>query len=371
MSVLFAVSLFFLIIYTVLIILYAAGWWRIKMTKPPKAVPATFASVIIPVRNEEHNISRLLHLLEKQDVPSSAYQIIVVDDHSEDNTREKAEKKANLFPNLLLISLPNGQAGKKAALNMGFQKAKGEIIITADADITVEKEWLKTILHVFNAEKTDMLIGPVIMEYTNFFGQLQALDFFSLTASGAGAAGTGIPVMCSGANLAFRKSALSEIITDDTRYASGDDVFLLHAFKKAGKQIRFLKSTAATACTPQESSPKAFFRQRVRWVSKSKAYTDFDTVFAALTVGLANLSLLCMFAVSLFNPAHWKDFLLLFFLKFSVDLLLLAPSLWYMKRQKLLFVYPVLQSFYFIYVFFTGLAGLIMPFTWKQRKFKK
>ena len=80
-----------------------------------------------------------------------------------------------------------------------------------------------------------MLLAPVVFSRTkSVFGQLQELEFMSLIAASAGAASVGLPIMCNGANLAYRKNAFEEIngYGADQKFASGDDMFLLMKIRK-------------------------------------------------------------------------------------------------------------------------------------------
>src|SRR6187399_762992 len=75
-----------LIIYSILIMFYRAGWFELRSFSQTDHEPSITISVIIPARNEEENIGKLLSSLEKQAYPSHLFEVIVVDDHSTDNT---------------------------------------------------------------------------------------------------------------------------------------------------------------------------------------------------------------------------------------------------------------------------------------------
>ena len=126
-------------------------------------------------------------------------------------------------------------------------KAKNEWIITLDADVLPAENWLLNIVAYQEKCPSDLLICPVkIADSGTFFGQFQQFEFATLIASGAGAAKIGIPILCNGANLAFRKSQWlkneHKLHFDEV---SGDDVYLLQSVKKSHGAVRFLKSTQA------------------------------------------------------------------------------------------------------------------------------
>jgi len=74
------------IFYSILILFYRAGWRQLKPFSQIDQKSSIKVSVIIPARNEEENIGNLLSSLEKQTYPAHLFEVIVVDDHSTDNT---------------------------------------------------------------------------------------------------------------------------------------------------------------------------------------------------------------------------------------------------------------------------------------------
>lgn len=101
-------------------------------------------SVIIPVYNEEEVIVDCLESLVKQSLKD--FEVIVVDDGSSDKSKVKIQKsKDNLkFKNIEILDQDHKGAG--AARNKGAKKAKGEILVFVDADMTFEKDFLKKLI---------------------------------------------------------------------------------------------------------------------------------------------------------------------------------------------------------------------------------
>jgi len=92
-------------------------------------------SIVIPAKNEEKSISTLYSEISKQLIKiNRAYEIIFIDDGSQDNTVQEILKLKHKYPNITLIKL-RGNFGKSIALQCGFDVAKGKIIITIDADL--------------------------------------------------------------------------------------------------------------------------------------------------------------------------------------------------------------------------------------------
>ena len=83
------ISLFLLLPYTALIIYYRQGWLQLKtynIPEPKITNNNTFISVIIAARNEEENIGNCIASIIKQTYPAHLFEVIVVDDHSNDST---------------------------------------------------------------------------------------------------------------------------------------------------------------------------------------------------------------------------------------------------------------------------------------------
>lgn len=102
-------------------------------------------SVIIPARNEEHNIGHCLDGLVKANYPPGRLQIIVVNDRSTDRTAAIVEAYASSHPQIELVQgrpLPEGWTGKVHACWQGAEQARGEWLIFLDADSTVKPDLL-------------------------------------------------------------------------------------------------------------------------------------------------------------------------------------------------------------------------------------
>jgi chlorobactene glucosyltransferase len=122
--------------------------------------PAPLISVLIPARNEEENIETCLKSLQKQDYPN--FEILVLDDNSEDRTAELVEGMAAKDNRIRLIrgeSLPEGWAGKPFACYQLAEKAKGSWLLFIDADTTHAPHMLRSTLALALELKPSLLSG--------------------------------------------------------------------------------------------------------------------------------------------------------------------------------------------------------------------
>jgi cellulose synthase/poly-beta-1,6-N-acetylglucosamine synthase-like glycosyltransferase len=257
--------------------------------------PHVKVSVLVACRNEEKNLPCLLNNLYSQDYNPDLFEVIIIDDNSDDKTLNIASAFKEI-KNFRVLS--NTGRGKKSALGTGIEEASGELIITTDADCRIGEKWLSEICAFYSSNKADMIIAPVQFEdKSGFPGRFTDLEFLSLQGITAGTALSGNPVMCNGANLAFTKEAYKRNSGNlHNELLSGDDIFFLHSLKKETKsKILWLSSSDGAVTTKQPNTLCSFINQRARWISKAGSYEDrFSLALSIVTFVtiLTNISLL-------------------------------------------------------------------------------
>ncbi|MEE4196428.1 MAG: glycosyltransferase [Bacteroidales bacterium] len=371
MSFLTTLSFLFLIIYGVTIFSFALGWLKINpFTHPDLSAPLK-VGVIVACRNEEKTIANLIQSLLQQDYPSNKTELIFIDDHSEDHTYKILKKYAKKNNQLTVHQNPGHRQGKKEAIAFGIQHCSSDIIITTDADCRMGEKWLSGLVNYYTRYRPKIIVAPVVLAPArSIFEKLQALEFTSLILSGAGAIGINKPILCNGANLLFEKSLFNPK-EQHQQYASGDDIFLLlQAKKKDSRDIHFIKSRDAIVYTNPTQTLSAFFHQRIRWTSKSKAYRDFDLIITAVTVAASNLLLTFWLIHTIFFPNEWHIPVLLFTIKSLADLFILIPGTRYFHQSLLLWLFLPLQIIYPFYIVTTACMGWLANFSWKGRKLR-
>ena len=371
------VLLVILLTYAILMIQLILGFNKVKSFAVTDLTPKTAFTIVVPFRNEEKNLDRLLQSLSQLNYPISLVQIVMVDDFSKDNSTfiynkwrlNHQEVDTTLLENLVLSNSP-----KKDALGRAIPIAKHEWIVTTDADCIVDKNWLLTLDNYIQTNNPEMIVGTVMYKAkNNWFHHFQQLDLMSLQGATIGSFGIGKPFMCNGANFAYTKKFFNEIggfggINDK---ASGDDVLLLQKAVNANlDKVHYLKNVDSIVKTKPENDLFKLFMQRVRWAGKSTGYKSSYAKFLAVIVLLMNLSLTSAFCLLPFTLLNWKIVLIVFLTKYSVDYVLLYKSNSYLRNGK--FFVPIASSV--IYPFFSSLVGiysLFGSFSWKGRKFKK
>ncbi|WP_161947704.1 glycosyltransferase [Rufibacter ruber] len=368
-------SLLVVLAYGVCLVVCWISWRRIPTVETGQDVPTVFFSVIIPVRNEATHIVQLLGDLERQQYPASAFEVIVVDDHSEDDTVRQVEQfqqQTQLRLSVLNLASFPGVRQKKGAVEAGIKAAKGEWIACTDGDCRLHPSWLALLNQLKQRENPKIICGPVALSpCQNLFQNLQALEFSALIGVGAATLQMGRPTMCNGANLAYEKDAFYGVngFKGNEHVPSGDDEFLLHKIQqKYPKRAVFLKAENAVVKTAPASRLSQFIHQRVRWASKWQHYEAWGPKVLAVLVAGANLLLWFAFFMAVANIWSWWFFALCLLVKLGPDLLLFSSVLPFFQKNRLFSLIPLLQVVYVPYVLYTALSGLKGRYRWKGRE---
>jgi biofilm PGA synthesis N-glycosyltransferase PgaC len=368
-------SIFFIVVflfYYFSLLTLSFGWARLSdESKGHLSQTQHTLSVVIAFRNESANLPHLVRQLKSQSYSQSKTEIILVNDHSEDQSVESIATEINCF-SIKLVELPEQMRGKKAALDFGIRQATGEIIVTTDADCHLPSNWLLKINEQFRNDEIKMVTGLVrIEEFRTMFSKLQALEFVSLIGSTGATFGLGLPTMCNGANLAYLKSAYEEVkgFEGNEEVPSGDDEFLMRKFLlRWRKGVKFMDDELAIVST----SPKVFFgdwmNQRLRWAGKWRYNSSAITKAVALTVLCFHSFFLLFLAFSLTGQFTLKQFGLLWGTKMFVEAVFLIPVCLSLKLRWRWLSFFVLQFIYSFYVVGIGILSQLKGYDWKGRR---
>ncbi len=372
------VTIILFLLYGGLILYYRKSWMDIPTANESAGTsPAVFISVIIPARNEEENIGKCLGSLILQTYPASLFEVIVVDDFSTDGTAAVANSFAT---NVSLLSLQDFTGGekinsyKKKAIDIAIAQAKGDLIVTTDADCIAQPGWLQTIASYYGTHHPAFIAAPVVYYgEKNFLEIFQSLDFMTLQGITGAAVYKKFHNMCNGANLAYEKKVFYEVggFSGIDSIASGDDMLLMHKiFERYPDKVLFLKSTNAIIKTRPAETLKGFFNQRIRWASKADKYTDKKITAVLLLVYLFNAWIVFLGITSLVFPYLFCWFTGLLLCKTAVELFFLYPVAAFFNKKKMLWWFPVAQPFHVLYTIIAGWLGKFGTYKWKERKVK-
>ncbi len=276
-----------LLAFCALAYLLGACWFVAGMRRRPgnaniERVP--LASVVVAARDEAAHIACCLRALLAQDYPPERCEIIVVDDGSTDGTGRIVREFSGETTSVRVLRT-KGSSSKKAALSLGIAEARGEVILTTDADCQVAPGWISGMLSHF-ADGVGMVIGFSQIgspsEIKGWRQGYEAVDFTCLMACIWGSAGWGHPMAASGQNLAFLREAFFDVggYEKVMHRASGDDVLLMQTMRRSGRwSIVFANQPATFVRHPVAGSWGGLFGQRSRWASNAPILARLDPLF--------------------------------------------------------------------------------------------
>jgi cellulose synthase/poly-beta-1,6-N-acetylglucosamine synthase-like glycosyltransferase len=362
--------------YAVFLLVILSGLKKLKCTITQN-ISGEFISIIIPFRNESGNILESLESIKNLDYPKNNFEVIYVNDSSDDDSLEKLNTACKP-DNVKVLSVPLNfslNAHKKRAIRYGIENAKGSIIVTTDADCVQQPGWLKNMMQSFEKD-TGFVSGPVeFYDNKSILGSIQKTEFAGLVLTGAGLIGNNRPIICNAANIAYRKSAYDAVngFKGNMNLSSGDDEFLMQKIRKeTNYKVKFCLNKEAIVKTDINKSVGQFYNQRRRWASKGLFYADKLLIAKLILIFLFYLSLVLMPVLAIiFSAKYLLIFILSILIKFSLEYKILKTG------SKLLFTKEILKNFFLAeflqvpYIIIAGVSGILGNFTWKDRKLKR
>jgi len=362
-----------ILIWIFLLIIIYVGWNNLKEYKCiyNNIKEKINVSVLIPFRNEEKNLERLINTLSTQTYPAENIEVIFINDHSTDNSVDLLKKMTKNKDNFKILHLNDKLHGKKQAILKGISYSKNNLIILTDADAYLQAQWIETIVSYFQSNNfPDIIIGPVdYIEKNSLFSKITRIEFLSLIISGMSFAQLKKPIFANSINLTFKKELFENNKKDDIlkkNIPSGDDTFLIHYAKKKKKRILPLKSKNAIVYTNNPDTIKEFFLQRSRWASKVPYYNDIQSLIIAFIV----LSVHIITCLSMIFFIFSKQYLITIplFLKIFAEIIFFNKTLIFFNKNFHINEILITQIFYPFYIIITVFLNVFHKNEWKNRK---
>ena len=257
-------------------------------------------TVILAAHNECVNLSNYLQALLTQDYPT--YEVIVVDDGSEDSTRDVVEQYMLRDPRLKMTYVPYGArvgSTKKLAITLAAKASQYDYLLLTDADCVPESnQWISEMMRGFGDVRSDDVrcTKEIVLGFSPYFeekGHINRLVRFDTLFNGLhylGAALCGHPYMGVGRNLAYSKSLFFEsggFTRMMTNRSGDDDLFVNHVATRENTAV--VLSRESYTWSLSKKTMKEWWQQKRRHVSVSPAYragTKLRLGFEPLTRGL-------------------------------------------------------------------------------------
>jgi len=262
----FGLTILFLVYFVYATPIIMLGVWRYKRhgfgEDPGEDWDPPNVSVLVPVKNEEKVVGRLLDALVRLDYPKENLEVVVVEDESRDRTLEICKGYSAKYPWIKVLHR-DSSLGKGDALNFAFHRSTGEIVATFDADDVPEEQAVKKALRYFNSPETGAVHGfhRTLNLRESIVSRLAAYENFLYRLSNDGKHALRLFVTFSGSNTFFRRTALERVGLWDPKSLVED----------AELSVRFARAHIATRLAPVECWQEmparvgSLFKQRIRW----------------------------------------------------------------------------------------------------------
>jgi cellulose synthase/poly-beta-1,6-N-acetylglucosamine synthase-like glycosyltransferase len=335
----------------------------------------TFPSVtvLIAARNEETVLPALLKDLAAQEYPGPTPQFLIVDDRSTDSTPrllEAASQSDSRFEWIRIDQCPPGISPKKHALGQALSQAKGDWILTTDADCRMGPFWVKSFLLGLKP-KVGMRVGLSCYEASipKRWGQgIQDMEFVSYGIVGAGLLGLGFPVHANANNLAYSKAAYLETggMKAHGHIVSGDDDFLLQAIHASNRwSIEFSSNPDSYVQTRPPATWSEFWQQRKRWASKCGFYAPKQLLFLSLIFAYYSAILGFGLTAWISKPVLWAFAIGFIFKTVGDGLVMAAGNHWLKIPMKAWAFFPT-ALLHIPLILAATVWGSLRGFTWKD-----
>ena len=325
------------------------------------------ATIIVAARNEENNILRCLKSLDNLVYPDDKLEVILVDDRSTDNTGKIIDdfiSGKEKFKKIITAEEIGHLKGKTNAIANAINIAKGEVILTTDADCEVHPLWAVTTASYYQKD-VGAVNGFTTQIANNGFSGMQSIDFIYLLIVASGTINLGYPISCIGNNMSYRKDAYREVGGyESLPFSVTEDSNLLKAINNSDKyKIIFpLNENALITSLPCDSM-KSLYRQKKRW-GVGGISVPFSGYLVMAWGFLTNLGMLL--TPFFFSPV-W---LYLAIFKLATDFFVLYPVHKKLGIQKNLKYFISFEIYYTLYV-------IALPFSlmfsrkviWKGREY--
>lgn len=271
-------------------------------------------SVIIATKNEINNLPALINSLNNLDYQSDKYEIIFVDDNSEDDSYNFLKSKLN--HNYKILKATNKKfPGKKGALDVGIKNAQFNLIAVTDADCLPEPHWLKSISTKIS-EGFDIVFGySPLIESKSFVSKISSFENLRNYILYFTAAGLQIPYSATARSFAFRKELFYQIngFENANETLSGDDDLLIREAVKIKARIGAFRFENDLVYSSPPQSLKEYLNRKARHLKTSHHYLLRHKIFLSVWHSINIFSVYSIFLIPIWNlfaiPCTIKIFL--------------------------------------------------------------
>ena len=259
-------------------------------------------SILVPMRNEEHNVDAFLEKILTLDYPRECLEILIGEDRSSDKTAALLKKQASLDSRIRIITVVNDSNGLKAKANVIDQlipHCNSNYYFITDADVRLPAQWLKAYLSA-GIDEAGLAGGTTVVKVRNSWSAIQNIDWMMAQGLLFVAGKIFGTVAISGTNMMITKKMCDGIGGyDKIPFWLTEDIGVLTAAKKAGFTGMNILDTNATAIIEAQPSWRALISQRSRWTFGVLRLPKAILIFLLLR----SLFLICVILVAWWSVA--------------------------------------------------------------------
>lgn len=293
-------------------------------------------SIIVPAHNEEKNIERKINQLISINYPRNRFEIIIVDDFSNDNTKKICKSYSKKINYIRL----NKRKGKISALNEGMYNATNDIIVITDADTKVNPNSIKNLVNNFydssiGAVNSNLKISQTKTWISNIENAyVNQMNRFLLSASSKGTV-----IFLYGQLSAFRKSIIDKIRSD----AAVDDIEIALNVLKKGKRV--IQEPMAIVYENPPSNFNQLLRNKIRRTVCSIEVISRNLMLLNPKLKFISFTLLSYRIIPLFSPLLLLGIITIFFMlsHHALFIILFFSSIFLLFKPRLLIHFLIMQ----------------------------
>jgi cellulose synthase/poly-beta-1,6-N-acetylglucosamine synthase-like glycosyltransferase len=337
--------------------------------KPPGKQRLPSVSIVIAAKNEYLNLKENLPFILTQDYPN--YEVIVVDDHSQDDTHELLADFKLIYSRLKVLTLSDSLTffeGKKFPLSIGIKETKKEVLLLTDADCKpVSNDWITHMVSQYD-EKTELVLGygKFYRRKWSFLSMLIRFDTLHAGIQYFSAALSGFPYMGVGRNLSYKRELFirNDGFTSHYEVISGDDdIFVSQNARR--KNCRICIRPQSFVYSRGKSKIRTWWHQKKRHYTTGSHYR-FGTKFY---LGLYHLNIFFFPALAISLLLLKYNILIsgsLILMKVASQWIIFGKATGKLKETKLLLISPILEIVFAIVNPLIHISNMInKPGRWK------
>jgi poly-beta-1,6-N-acetyl-D-glucosamine synthase len=342
-------------------------------------------SVHVAARNEAECIGACLEALRCQDYAGD-YQVIVVDDRSDDDTAAIVEAMAATWPRLKLVrapQIPRFRCPKKSALAVAIEAGAGELLLFTDADCEPEPGWISAMASGFSRQQVGLVAGySPHRQAAGLKNGILALDNMAVAALSAGSIGMGRALASTGRSLAYRRRVYNEVggFEPVGHLLGGDDVYFMRLVGQTSWEMAYnrrMQGAVWSQAGPEQW--RQIIQQKLRHAAKAGHYGGPALLLGGMVYlfhALLFWGLLCMIGNGTVqwwrgelgsDPGGWFDPLVIgvWAGRWALDWVLLWRFTPGASQRRCWRFLPLLEIAYIPYILLFTVAGRLGLFRWK------